>query len=181
MLGLFNSQSYNLLSYHTMDLLTPNPGLLFWQLVVFGILVFVLWKFAWKGIINGLKEREDDIDSALRMAEETRAEMAKLKADNETLLAQARVERDLIIKEAKEASNNLIEQARQKATSEGSRILEDAREAMQQEKVAMMATIRKDVADLSIEIAEKILRKELSDKKSQQALVADLISEANLN
>ena len=164
-----------------MDLLTPDLGLLFWQLVVFGILVFVLWKFAWTGIINGLKEREDDIDSALRMAEETRAEMAKLKANNESMLAQSRAERDAIIKEAKEASNNLIEQAKQRATAEGSRILEDAREAMQQERVNMMATIRKDVADLSIEIAEKVLRKELSDKQSQQLLVSNLISEANLN
>ena len=84
-----------------MELLNPSPGLLFWQLVVFGSLVFLLWKFAWKGIIAGLKEREGDIESALRMAEETRAEMAKLKSDNETLVAEARKERDSIIKEAK--------------------------------------------------------------------------------
>lgn len=164
-----------------MELLTPAVGLIFWQALIFLAVFFILRKFAWKPIISGLSERENDIESALKMAEETRAEMAKLKADNENLLAQARLERDQIIKEAKEASNNLIEQAKQKATSEGSRILEGAREAMQQEKVAMMATIRKDISELSIEIAEKVLRKELSDKKTQQTLVSELISEANLN
>lgn len=164
-----------------MELLTPAFGLIFWSTLIFLVVFSILRKFAWKPIIDGLNERENDIDSALKMAEETRAEMAKLKADNENLLAQARAERDTIIKEAKEASNYLISQAKEKATAEGSRILEDAREALQQEKAAMMATIRKDVADLSIEIAEKVLRKELSDKKTQQDLVAELISEANLN
>jgi F-type H+-transporting ATPase subunit b len=164
-----------------MELLTPAVGLIFWQALIFLAVFFILRKFAWKPIISGLSERENDIESALRMAEETRAEMAKLKADNENLLAQARLERDQIIKEAKEASNNLIEQAKQRATLEGSRILEDARESMQQEKAAMMASIRKDVAELSVEIAEKVLRRELADKKTQQTLVSDLISEANLN
>lgn len=164
-----------------MELLTPAIGLIFWQALIFLAVFFILRKFAWKPILAGLNERENEIESALRMAEETRAEMAKLKADNETLLAQARAERDLIIREAKDASNNLIEQAKQKATAEGSRILEDARESLQQEKVAMMATIRKDVAELSVEIAEKVLRRELSDKKTQQELVSSLISEANLN
>lgn len=164
-----------------MELLTPAVGLIFWQALIFLAVFFILRKFAWKPIISGLNEREDDIESALKMAEETRAEMAKLKADNENLLAQARLERDQIIKEAKEASNNLVEQAKQKATAEGSRILSDARDAMQQEKVAMMAGIRKDVAELSVEIAEKVLRRELSDKKTQQELVSNLISESNLN
>ncbi len=164
-----------------MDLLIPDFGLIFWQALIFLAVFFILRKFAWKPIISGLNERENDIDSALRMAEETRAEMAKLKADNENLLVQARAERDQIIREAKDASNNLIEQAKQKATAEGNRILEDAREALQQEKVAMMATIRQDVAQLSLEIAEKVLRRELSDKKTQQELVSSLISEANLN
>lgn len=164
-----------------MELLTPAVGLIFWQALIFLAVFFILRKFAWKPIIAGLNERENEIESALRMAEETRAEMAKLKADNENLLAQARIERDQIIREAKDASNNLIEQAKQKATAEGSRILEDAREALQQERVAMMATIRQDVAELSVEIAEKVLRRELSDKKTQQELVSSLISEANLN
>ncbi len=164
-----------------MELLNPAIGLIFWASVIFITVFLVLRKFAWKPIIEGLNERENEIGSALKMAEETRAEMAKLKVSNENLLAEARAERDQIIREAKDASNNLIEQAKQKATLEGSRILSDAREALMQERVAMMATIRKDVAELSIEIAEKVLRKELADKKTQQDLVSNLISEANLN
>lgn len=164
-----------------MQLLTPNPGLIFWMLVVFGILVFMLKKFAWKPILSALKEREDSIESALKMAEETRAEMAKLKSDNEKLLAEARLERDKIIRDAKAAAEKVIADAKDKAGVEGSKIIADAREAIQQEKTAIVAQMKKDVATLSVEIAEKVLRKELSDKKAQEALVTDLISEAKLN
>jgi F-type H+-transporting ATPase subunit b len=164
-----------------MELLNPSPGLLFWQIVVFGGLVFLLWKFAWKGILSALKEREGEIESALRMAEETRAEMAKLKADNDALVAEARKERDLIVKQAKEASERLISEAKTKAVSESSKIMEDAREALAQERVSLVAQIKKDVASLSIEIAEKVIRKELADKKSQEVFVSELISDAKLN
>lgn len=164
-----------------MELLTPSPGLIFWMLLVFGILVFFLAKFAWKPILGALKEREDSIESALRMAEETRAEMAKLKADNDRIIAEARLERDKIIREAKNASDNLLAEAREKAITDGNKIIADAREAIQQEKTAMVAQMKKDVATFSIEIAEKVLRKELSDKKEQESLVSNLISEANLN
>lgn len=164
-----------------MELLTPSIGLIFWMLLVFGILVFFLAKFAWKPILSALKEREDSIDSALRMAEETRAEMAKLKADNDRIIAEARLERDKIIREAKNASDNMLAEAREKAVTEGNKIIADAREAIQQEKTAMVAQMKKDVAAFSIEIAEKVLRKELTDKKSQETLVTNLISEAKLN
>ncbi|UTA66807.1 F0F1 ATP synthase subunit B [Emticicia sp. 21SJ11W-3] len=164
-----------------MELLTPSPGLIFWMLLVFGILVFVLAKFAWKPILSAVKEREDSIESALRMAEETRAEMAKLKADNDRIIAEARIERDKIIREAKIASDNMLAEAKDKAVAEGTKIIADAREAIQQEKVALVAQMKKDVAAFSIEIAEKVLRKELADKKAQESLVSDLISEAKLN
>lgn len=164
-----------------MELLTPSPGLIVWMLLVFGILVFFLAKFAWKPILGALKEREDSIESALRMAEETRAEMAKLKADNDRIIAEARLERDKIIREAKNASDNMLAEAKARAVAEGNKIIADTREAIQQEKVAMVAQLKKDVAAFSIEIAEKVLRKELSDKKSQESLVSNLISEANLN
>ncbi|RYU92994.1 F0F1 ATP synthase subunit B [Emticicia agri] len=164
-----------------MELLTPSIGLIFWMLLVFGILVFFLAKFAWKPILSALKEREDSIDSALRMAEETRAEMAKLKADNDRIIAEARLERDKIIREAKNASDNMLAEAREKAVTEGNKIIADAREAIQQEKTAMVAQMKKDVAAFSIEIAEKVLRKELTDKKAQESLVSNLISEAKLN
>ena len=164
-----------------MELLTPSIGLIFWMLLVFGILVFFLAKFAWKPILSALKEREDSIDSALRMAEETRAEMAKLKADNDRIISEARLERDKIIREAKTASDNMIAQAKEKAAAEGAKIIADTREAIQQERVAMVAQMKKDVAAFSIEIAEKVLRKELSDKKAQESLVSNLISEVKLN
>jgi F-type H+-transporting ATPase subunit b len=162
-------------------LLNPSPGLIFWQLVVFGSLVFILWKFAWKGILSALKEREGEIEGALRMAEETRAEMAKLKSDNDKLVAEAKKERDLIIKEAKEASDKMIAEARDRAVEQGNKIMEDAREVMTQERVKMMSQIKKDVATLSIEIAEKVIRKELSDKATQQSFVSELVADAKLN
>jgi F-type H+-transporting ATPase subunit b len=162
-------------------LLNPSPGLIFWQLVVFGSLVFILWKFAWKGILSALKEREGEIEGALRMAEETRAEMAKLKSDNDRLVAEAKKERDLIIKEAKEASDKMIAEARDRAVEQGNKIMEDAREVMTQERVKMMSQIKKDVATLSIEIAEKVIRKELSDKATQQSFVSELVADAKLN
>ncbi len=163
------------------SLLNPSPGLIFWQLVVFGLLVFILWKFAWKGILSALKEREGDIEGALRMAEETRAEMAKLKSDNDKLVAEAKKERDLIIKEAKEAADKMIAEAKDRAIEQGNKIMEDAREVMTQERVKMMSQIKKDVATLSIEIAEKVIRKELSDKATQQSFVSELVADAKLN
>lgn len=164
-----------------MELLTPAIGLLFWMALVFGILVFFLKKFAWKPILSSLKEREDSIESALRMAEETRAEMAKLKSDNDKILAEARAERDKMIRDAKNITDKMIAEAKDKAVTEGNKIIADAREAIQQEKVAMVAQMKKDMASFSIEIAEKVIRRELSDKTSQEALVSTLISEANLN
>ncbi|MBP6618901.1 MAG: F0F1 ATP synthase subunit B [Leadbetterella sp.] len=162
-------------------LLNPSPGLIFWQLVVFGSLVFILWKFAWKGIISALKEREGEIEGALRMAEETRAEMAKLKSDNDKLVAEAKKERDLIIKEAKEASDKMLAEAKDRAVEQGNKIMEDAREVMTQERVKMMSQIKKDVATLSIEIAEKVIRKELADKATQQSFISELVADAKLN
>ncbi|GAA4455959.1 F0F1 ATP synthase subunit B [Nibrella saemangeumensis] len=164
-----------------MDLLTPDIGLLFWQLVVFLILLFVLTKFAWKPIAQSLREREDNIQSALDLAEKTRTEMAQLKSDNEKLLAQARVERDTILRGAKETADRMVADAQVKAQAEGQRMLEQAREAMQTERQAMMAQVKKEVVALSLDIAEKVLRKELRDKSSQEQLVQNLVAESNLN
>ncbi|MBX2951884.1 MAG: F0F1 ATP synthase subunit B [Leadbetterella sp.] len=163
------------------SLLSPSPGLVIWQLIVFGILVFILRKFAWKPIIDGLKEREGEIEGALRMAEETRAEMAKLKSDNDRLIAEARKERDEIIKEAKEASNRMIAEAKEGAQTQSTKILEDARATISHERDVMLAQVKKDVAGLSLEIAEKVLRKELSDKAAQQSYVDTLVADAKLN
>lgn len=162
-------------------LLSPNPGLVLWMIIVFSALVFLLRKFAWKPIINGLKEREGEIEGALRMAEETRAEMAKLKSDNDRLISEARRERDEIIKEAKDASNRLIAEAKDNAQAQSTRILEDARASIAHEREVMLAQVKKDVAGLSLEIAEKVLRKELSDKAAQQSYVDTLVADAKLN
>lgn len=164
-----------------MDLITPNPGLIVWMIIIFGVLFFLLSKFAWKPILSSLKERNENIDSALKMAEETRAEMAKLKSNNEAEKAEARKERDLIIKQAKEASERLIVEAKSKAISESAKIMNDAREAIKQERVAMTAQIKEDMAKFSIEIAERVIRRELADKKSQQIFVSELISDTKLN
>jgi F-type H+-transporting ATPase subunit b len=164
-----------------MDLLIPDIGLLFWMVVVFGLLFFILSKFAWKPITESLKEREEDIQSALDMAEKTRVEMAKLQADNQKLLTEARAERDAILRIAKETADRVVAEARDRASEEGKRIMDQNREAMQAERQAMMSQVKKEVVDLSLEIAEKVLRKELSDKTSQEQLVKNLVAETQLN
>ena len=164
-----------------MDLLTPDIGLLFWQVVVFLGLFFILRTFAWKPITDGLTERENHIQSALDLAEKTRVEMAAMKADNEKLLVQARSERETILRGAKEIADKMVADSRNKATVEGQRMLEQAREAMQNDRQALVAQMRKEVVTLSLDIAEKVLRKELSDKSSQEKLVSDLVTNSRLN
>ncbi|WP_187632000.1 F0F1 ATP synthase subunit B [Hymenobacter lutimineralis] len=162
-------------------LTNPSIGLLFWQLVIFLILLFLLTKFAWKPILSSLKERESSIEGALRMADQAKLEMQELKAGNEKLLAEARLERDRILKEATTVSNQLIEQAKTKATEEGSRMIVQAREAIQNEKNAALAEVKNTAAKLSIDIAERILRRELADSPAQQQLVDSYLKEVKLN
>lgn len=164
-----------------MNLITPDLGLLFWQFVVFLLLVFLLAKFAWKPILTGLREREETIENALRQADQAKLEMQALKAGNEKLLAEARQERDRILKEATTISEQLIEQAKQKATDEGARMIMQAREAIQNEKNAALAEVKNTAAQLSIDIAERILRRELSDATAQKQLVTDYLQEVKLN
>lgn len=164
-----------------MDLLTPDLGLLFWQVVVFLGLFLILRAFAWKPIASSLHERENNIQSALDLAEKTRVEMTALKADNEKLLVQARSEREAILRGAKEIADKMVADSREKAAAEGQRMLEQARESMQNERQALVAQMKKEVVTLSLEIAEKVLRKELSDKSAQEKLVSDLVSNSRLN
>lgn len=162
-------------------MLTPELGLIVWQAIVFGLLFFLLSKFAWKPIIASLKERDQSIDDALQMAAKTRAEMAELKSGNEKLVAEAKAVRDGIIKEAKVTADNMIVEAKS-AAIEASRVEnEKARVAFENEKQSAIAQLRKEAASLTIDIAEKVLRKELSDKKSQESLVSDFIKDAKLN
>ncbi|WP_181306696.1 F0F1 ATP synthase subunit B [Rufibacter sp. XAAS-G3-1] len=162
-------------------LVTPSLGLLFWQVVTFLVVLFLLSKFAWKPIMKALREREDNIDSALRMAEKAKLEMQALKADNERLLTEARVERDRILKDANDVATNLVESARTKATEEGQRLVEQARESIQNEKKAALTEVKNLAATLSIDIAEKIIRRELQDEPAQRALVQSYLQETHLS
>jgi F-type H+-transporting ATPase subunit b len=164
-----------------MELVTPGIGLIFWQTVTFIVVLFLLSKFAWKPIMTSLRQREDSIESALRMADQAKLEMQALKADNEKLLQEARVERDRILREASEAGNALVEQAKNKANEEGSRMIENARLSITNEKQAAITEMKNLAGSLSIEIAERILKHELKDPAAQQALVTDYIKEVNLN
>jgi F-type H+-transporting ATPase subunit b len=164
-----------------MELVTPGVGLIFWQTVTFLIVLFLLSKFAWKPIMSALHEREASIENALSAAEKAKLEMQGLKAENEKLLAEARMERDKILKEASEAGNAMVENARLKANEEGARMIAQAREAIENEKRAAITEVKNMAAVLSVDIAERILRKELSNPQAQQELAQDYIREVTLN
>ena len=164
-----------------MELVTPGIGLIFWQTVTFIVVLFLLSKFAWKPIMASLRQREDSIESALRMADQAKLEMQALKADNEKLLQEARIERDRILREASEAGNAIVEQAKSRANEEGTRMVANARQAIENEKKAALTEVKNTAAALSIEIAERILKRELANPQAQQSLVNDYIKEVNLN
>jgi len=164
-----------------MKLLTPDPGLLVWTLLAFLIVFFILKKMAWPAIIKGLKDRETSIEEAIASAERVKAEMATLKNENEALMAQAREERSVMIKEAKEQTLKMISEAKDKAKSEYDRIVADAQVAITQQKNAALTDVKNQVGALVIEVSEKILRRELSDKKEQEKYINELAGEVKLN
>lgn len=164
-----------------MNLVTPEFGLLFWQAITFFIVLFLLSKFAWKPIMSGLKEREQSIDEALSAAAKAKEEIKSLQAANENLLQEARVERDRMLKEAQTVSNTIIAEAKDKAAVEVSRMQETARIAINNEKQAAITEMKNLAASLSIEIAEKILKKELNSPEAQRELVDKYIQETKFN
>ena len=164
-----------------MELLTPGTGLIIWQLIIFLLLFFLLAKLAWKPILNSLKDREQSIQEALDTAEKARLEMSRLKADNENLLKLAREEREKILRDAREASNRIKDEAHVDAKKAGDRIIEDARLAINAEKVAALKEVKALVANLSLEIAGKILQKNLADDKAQKNLTQEYIKDLKLN
>ncbi|MBO7143850.1 MAG: F0F1 ATP synthase subunit B [Salinivirgaceae bacterium] len=164
-----------------MDLVTPQIGLLFWTVLIFLVLVFLLAKFAWKPILNMVEERTKNIEDALNSAENAKKEMAGLKAENEQIMKEARAERDKIVREAREMKDKIIEESKETAKAEADTILAQARKLIDDEKRAAMNELKDQVASLSIEIAEKILTKELSDKKKQAELIDDILQQSNLN
>ncbi|MEO8174843.1 MAG: F0F1 ATP synthase subunit B [Sediminibacterium sp.] len=164
-----------------MQLLTPQIGLLFWTLVAFLVVFFLLKKYAWPAIIQGLNEREAGIATSLATAEKVKGEMVALKNENEALMAQAREERALMIKEAKEQSAKMISEAKDKAKSEYDRIVADAQAAITQQKNAALTDVKNQVGALVIEVSEKILRRELSNKTEQEKYINDLAAGVKLN
>src|SRR5689334_12358978 len=154
-----------------MEFLTPGTGLIFWQLIVFVLLFFLLSKLAWKPIISSLKERETSIQEALSTAEKARLEMSQLKSDNEKLLKEAREERDRILREARDASNKMKDEAQLDAKKTADKIVEEARAAINIEKQAALKEVKIQVAMFSLEVAEKLMKKNLSDDKAQKELV----------
>lgn len=164
-----------------MEFLTPGTGLIFWQIVIFALLVILLAKYAWKPILSSLKEREDSIQQALDAAEKAKLEMASLKADNENLLRQARDERDKILNNAKTAANQFQEQAQATAKKEAAKILDDAKAAIQSEKQSALREVKAQVATLSLDIAAQVLRKNLSSDASQKELVESYLKDIKVN
>ena len=164
-----------------MSLINPGFGLVIWMTLAFGILLWVLAKFAWPAIMVALAEREKSIEEALLSAEKARQAMEELKLGNEDLIREAKDERDNILKEARSLKDKMINDAKDKAQVVADSIVENARERIESEKKAALVEIKNIIASYSIEIAEKILREELKDKKRQTAYVEKLLKETSLN
>jgi len=164
-----------------MELVTPGIGLIFWMTLSFSILLFILGKFAWRPILTMLKEREQSIEDALKAADKAKEEMKNLQTGNELLLKQTREERDEILKEARKAKEMVIEEAKVKATEEANAIVERARETIMNEKMAAITDLKNQIAQLSVEIAERIIKEELSDEKKQQSYINKLVDDIKIN
>jgi F-type H+-transporting ATPase subunit b len=164
-----------------MELLTPEFGLFFWTLLAFLTVFFILRKFAWKPILNMLGEREKGIADSIASAERVRGEMSQLKSENEKLLAQAREERTQMLKDAKEAKDRIIGEAKEQAKSEANKIIIEAQQQIQQQKMAAMTEVRNEIGTLAVQVAEKILRKQLSSADGQESYMKMLAEDIKLN
>jgi len=164
-----------------MDLVTPGIGLIFWSALFFLILLFILGKFAWPAILLAVHARNESIRKALDAAEKAKEEMAQLQADNEKILTEAKAERDALLRDAKQIKEKLIADAKERAAEEAKKLVQNARQAIQAEKAAAINDMKEQMATLSVDIAEKILRIKLQDSKAQKKLVDKLINEADLN
>ncbi len=162
-------------------ILTPDLGLLFWMLLAFGVVFFVLAKYGFPAIINMVDERKKYIDESLKKAHEASERLENIRQEGESILQEARDRQAQILKEAAETRDAIVEQAREKAREEGARLLDDARLAINQERQAAIADIRKQVAELSVEVAEKVLRKNLSSDQAQMDLIDCMLDEVSAN
>ena len=161
-----------------MDLVTPDIGLIFWTTVSFAILYFILAKFAWKPILGAVNEREESIKDA---AEKAKEEMVNLKADNEKILNEAKLQRESLLKEAREIKSKIIADAESEATEKANKLVEAAKTAIENEKSAAMKELQNTVVDLSLNIAEKLLSKELDNKEKQLENIQDILDKTKLN
>jgi len=164
-----------------MDLLTPSIGLIFWTTLSFLILLFLLRKFAWKPILTSVKDREHRIEDAVLQAEKARAEMAALSANNERLLNEAREERAIIIKEAKAVGEKLIADAKDKAGVEFNKKVNDAAREIENQKMAALTEVKNYAGQMALEIAEKVLKNEFSDRNKQERFASELVDDLKLN
>jgi F-type H+-transporting ATPase subunit b len=164
-----------------MELVNPGIGLIFWMTVAFLAILFILGKYAWRPIMKALKEREVTIHRSLNEAEKARKEMEKLRFSNEMLLQEAKNDRDIILNEARKLKEKIIEEAKLKAGEEANRILAAARESIENEKMGAMTELKNQLAFLSLEVAEKILKRELSDAGKQEDYIKNLLKEVKFN
>jgi len=164
-----------------MELLTPALGLFVWTLVAFLIVFFILRAFAWKPILKSLNERESGIADSIAAAEKVKAEMKAMQSENQTLLAQAREERTQVLKEAKEMKDKIIGEAKEQAKVEANKIMDDTRLQIERQKNAAMTEVKNEIGNLAVEVAEKILRKQLAGQEAQQSYVKMLADEIKLN
>ena len=163
-----------------MGFVTPDYGTIFWMLIIFGIVLFIPKKFAWGPILKALKDREKSISDALNTAEKARKEVAGLKASNDQIIAEAKREKEIILKEARLIKDKIVADAKIQANAETQKSIEYARQQIDAEKTAAISEIKKQVAELSVMIAEKVIRKQLENSKDQEKLVEDLLTDLKL-
>jgi len=164
-----------------MDLLIPDSGLLFWMTIVFLIVLVILWKYGFPVITKMVKERKAFIDDSLRKAHEANERLANIQKEGESILQEAREKQAQILKEAADTRDAIVEQAQQKAKTEGARLLSEAKAEIENEKNQAIRDIRAQVAELSVQIAEKVLRQNLKDDKEQNALIERLLDDVSTN
>ncbi|HEY9341792.1 MAG TPA: F0F1 ATP synthase subunit B [Hanamia sp.] len=164
-----------------MELLLPKLGLIFWTLIAFGITLWILGKYAWKPIMKSLDDREKNISDSIMSAENVRKEMSELKSENEALLAKAREERGIMMREAKETRDKIILEAKEQAREEMNKIVADAQSVIHQQKMAAITDLKNQVGNLVLEVSEKVIRRELGNREEQEKYIQQLTQNVDLN
>lgn len=164
-----------------MELVNPGIGLIFWMTLAFAGILFILGKYAWKPILKALKERETSISESLQAADKAKEEMKQLQFSNEQLLQEAKNERDAILATARKLKETIIEESKMKAQEEANRIILSARASIENEKMAAITELKNQIGDLALEVAKKVLMRELSDTKKQEDFIRELMKDVHFN